>query len=140
MRWLKKSMLAGAVLALAACNDILGESDGTFTFDVSALTYNETVVDTAEAAALINSVQIDGVIVLPHACHDLVPRHQRSGGRITVTVRANPTNPSCPAAMSALQYQLLSFGVSRGIYRVQVWHELPAQQPVLISQTDVTVN
>lgn len=130
-----------ALLALTAvaCDGIVGGDDDNFTFAAVAIAYDSAMVDNAEAVTVLRNIQIDGIIVLPHACHEVKGDYQRSGGTITLTVNATPVNPSCAGGIAPMQYRMQTFGLSRGPYRVRVYHRIGNSQTVLIAEHDLVV-
>jgi hypothetical protein len=131
------TFLAG--LLGAACEGVLGNDDDNFVFDSIRVEYDSAMVANAEAIATLQNVQIDGLILLPHACHNLGGDYSRDGAQLTLTVIATPTNTTCTAAITAMQYRLITFGMPRGAYRVRVYHQFGTGQRTQIAEQDIVV-
>ncbi len=123
----------------SACNGIVGADDDNFVFDSVRVQYDSAMVDNAEAIAFIRQVQIDGLILLPHACHDVGGEYRRVSGQIQLTVRATPTSTACTAAIAPMEYRLQAFGMDRGPHRVRVYHQIGTATRVLIAEQDLVI-
>jgi hypothetical protein len=127
-------------LGTAACNSITGNNDeDNFVFDSIVINYDSAMVDNAEAFGFIRNLQVDGLWLLPHRCHDIRGDYQRQGGLIVLTVLATPNGVSCPAAIAPLQYRLSTFGMDPGAYRVRVYHQFSGQTRTLIVEDDLVI-
>lgn len=132
------SVLAAAVM-MAACDGIVGADEDNFVFDSIRVNYDSAMVDNAEAFSLLRNIQVDGLILLPHACHTLGGNYSRSGGQITLTVTANATSTTCTAAITPMQYRLQTYGMPSGAYRLRVYHQFGSAQRVLIAEQDLVI-
>jgi hypothetical protein len=128
-----------AAVSIAACSGIIGPDEDNFVFDSIRVNYDSAMVDNAEAFSLLRNIQVDGLILLPHACHTLGGDYERSGGQITLTVTATATSTTCTAAITAMQYRLQTFGMPRGAYRLRVYHQFGSAQRTLIAEQDLVI-
>jgi hypothetical protein len=140
---MKSLTFAGIALfvALAAsCDSVTGSDDDNFTFTSSALSFDSSMVDEATVGTQLRNLQIDGVFLLPHPCFELIGAYRRTGGEILFTASAYATDANCPAQASAMQYRVSTFGMTRGTYRVTVYHNIAGTAPKVVTQTTVTTN
>ena len=128
-----------AVAMFTACDGIVGADDDNFVFDSVRVTYTTGMTDNAEAFGLLRNLQVDGLIVLPHPCHNVGGDYSRVGGQITLTVTATSVNSTCTAELTAMQYRLQTFGLPRGPLRVRVYHRFGTNQRTLIAEQDIVV-
>ena len=137
-----KTLRIAALMALttiAACEGIVGTDDDNFTFSSVLSTYTEGMTSEAEAFGGQRTLQVDGFFVVPNPCHELKGAFSRNGAQVEVTITANPTNTSCTANISAIQYRLQSFGVPRGPLRVTIYHRVGTAARTLVNQVDVAI-
>lgn len=139
MKTIRTTLLAMALTASAACENILGNDDGSFTFNSAETEFTEGMTDDAFVQPTLGGVRIEGVIVLPSPCYRLEGDQDRSGGNITFTVTAIQTSGTCPGVVQAKQYTVQSLGVSRGFYRVRVLHKIGAENTRVIAEENVQV-
>jgi hypothetical protein len=126
---------------LAGCSDIIGSDDDNFSFISNVVPYDSTMVDEAAAASLLGNLQIDGLMLLPHACFQLGGDYRRTAGDIIFTASATAMGSTCSQPQTtAMQYRVQAFGIARGIYRVKVYHLITGGQLRLISESTVSVN
>src|SRR5688572_21971428 len=138
MKLIRAALVACFALSVAACDGILGNDDDNFTFGAQQITFEEGMTNEAEINGLIRTIQVDGVFLLPHPCHNLRGNLNRTqGGIVEITITASSTSTTCPAQVQAMQYRLQTLGFSRGFYRVAVYHEIGGQPRTLINQQDV---
>jgi hypothetical protein len=140
---MKTQWLLGALclsLATTACNDVLGNNDGNFAFEVSPINYDPALTEGVEISPLAGAIQLDGLLVLPHSCHEITGDHRQAGTNITFTVTARASGFSCPAALAMVEYRAQSLGLSRGSYHVRVEHKIGTAAARVIAEDDVTVN
>ena len=138
MKTLKIAALT-ALIGITACDGIVGADDDNFTFSSVLSTYTEGMTSEAEAFGGTRTLQVDGIFVVPNPCHELKGSLSRNGAQVEVTVTANPTNTSCTANISAIQYRLQSFGVPRGPLRVTIYHKIGTAPRTLVNQVDVAI-
>ena len=137
---MKRILALAACLALSSgCDNILGNDDGSFTFDSGEIQFTAGMTDAVEIQPTFGGVLMEGVIVLPSPCYRLEGEQDRSSGNIIFTVTAIPTNTACPAVLSARSYHVQSLGVSRGFYRVRVRHKVGDENPRIIAEQNVQV-
>ena len=139
---MKRAGFLTAVLAAAVwigCDGIVGADEDNFVFNSIRVNYDSAMVDNAEAFSLLRNIQVDGLILLPHACHTVGGNYSRTGGQITLTVTANATSTTCTAAITPMQYRLQTFGMPSGAYRLRVYHQFGSAQRVLIAEQDLVV-
>ena len=140
MKLLRLFALGAMLLTAPACDSLLGNDDENFSFESVQINYTEGMEDEAEAVGVLRTLRIDGIIILPHPCHELQGELRRFGATYEMTVVADPTNNTgCTAQVQAVQYQGQSFGVPRGVLRVVIYHQIEGQPRRLINQVDVTV-
>ena len=128
-----------ATLSLA-CRDSTGvDEEAVFLSEPVAMTAG--MEEEAVIGSFIGSVQVDGIFIMPSPCHELNGTLARIGGQLTVTITATPTGSGCTAALQAVDYRMQRFGMSRGIYRVTVYHQQAGgAQRRLINEAEVRVN
>ena len=126
-------------VATAGCENILGNDDGSFTFDSDEIAYTTGMTDAVDIQPTFGGVLMEGVIVLPSPCYRLEGEQDRSSGNITFTINAIPTLTTCPGVVSARSYRVQTLGVSRGFYRVRVRHKIGDEAPRIIAEQNVQV-
>jgi hypothetical protein len=131
--------LCALVVVGGGCDSILGGDSDEVSFQSVRINYTQGTQEEAVAVGVIGTLQIDGIFVMPHPCHELRANMNRVAANIEVSVVAEQTNTTCTAEVSAMQYRVQSFGLNRGVYRVSVYHQIRGQARRLISQTDVAV-
>jgi hypothetical protein len=139
MKNYRKLLLIVAALAMASCESIFGNDDGSFTFQSQETTFTEGMTDDAFIQPTLGGLRIEGVIVLPSPCYRLEGDQDRSGGNITFTVTAIQTSGTCPGVVQAKQYTVQSLGVTRGFYRVRVLHKVGDESARIIAEENVQV-
>ena len=132
--------VAAAGLAWSACDSVTGSDDDNFTFTSSVVSFDSSMVDEATVGTQLRNLQIDGLFLLPHPCFELIGDYRRTGGEILFTASAYATDANCPAQASAMQYRVITFGMTRGTYRVTVYHNIAGTAPRVVTQTTVTTN
>ena len=128
-----------ALMGIAGCDGILGNDDANFSFQSTAIGFTEGMTDEANAAGVIGNLQVDGIMITPHPCHDLKGSLTRNGANVEVTVTATATNTGCTGQIQAYQYRLQSFGLPRGTVRVSIYHRIGSEPRRLIEQLDVAI-
>jgi hypothetical protein len=139
MKHFRNLMILVAAVATASCESVLGDDDGSFTFNSTVTEFTAGMTDDAEILPTLGGVHISGVIVLPSPCYRLEGDQERSGGDITFTVTAIVTNATCPGVLQAMRYEVQSLGISRGFYRVRVRHKVGDESPRIIAEQNVQV-
>ena len=141
MKTMRSLLICALALVATGCDGILGsDDDDNFTFSAQRTEYTEGMVNEAEVSALVRTIQIDGIFLLPHSCHTLrgnLNRNQR--GEVDVVITATSNNTTCQPEIHAMDYRLQTFGYSRGFYRVRVFHEIVGQPRELITQADILI-
>src|SRR5688500_6117143 len=69
MKLIRAALVASFAFSVAACDGILGSDDDNFTFGAQEITFEEGMTNEAEISALVRTIQVDGVLLLPHPCH-----------------------------------------------------------------------
>jgi hypothetical protein len=139
MRVLKLFALCGALVA-GGCNDILGDNDGNFAFQVVPINYDPDLTEGVQISVLLRTIELDGVVVLPSACYDVTGDHRMTDNTVTFTVTARSRGTGCPAALQMMQYRAQSLGLSRGTYRMRVIHQLDNGAQRIMAEENVTLD
>ena len=139
MRTITRIVLVALIVFTGGCDALVGSDDDNFTFSAVQLQFQEGMTNEATVAAVIGSILIDGVILLPSSCYRVSGALRQNNSQYDVTVNASSTNATCPAAVQAMQYRFQLFSVTSGLYRVNIYHDISGQQRQLISTTDVSV-
>jgi hypothetical protein len=139
MKTTRMLLISALALGTASCDGILGGDDDNFTFAAQRIEFTEGMVNEAEVNALIRTIQVDGVFLLPHPCHNMRGSLRRTqGGTVEVSIIASPTS-TCEPEVQAMQYRLQTLGFSRGFYRIRVFHEISGQPRQQITEADILI-
>ncbi len=133
-------LFSACALLAAACSSVVGSDDDNFTFTWTPVSFDSTMVDQAAVATQLRNLQIDGLFLLPHPCFELRGDYRRTGAEIRFTASAYEADATCTAQLSAAQYRVSTFGLSRGTYRITIYHNIVGTAPKLVTQTTVTTN
>lgn len=136
---LRFSTITVVALLCAACSDNTGV-DEEATFISEPIEFTAGMQEEAVIGSFIGSVQVDGIFLMPSPCHELNGTMSRFGGQLTVNITATSSGTGCPAVIQPVDYRLQRFGLSRGLYRVTVYHQVGDGQRRLINEADVNVN
>ena len=129
-----------AALVAAGCNDILGDNDGNFAFQVVPINYDPDLTEGVQISVLLRTIELDGILVLPSACYDVTGDHRMTDNTITFTVTARSRGTGCTAALQMMQYRAQSLGLSRGTYLMRVLHQLDNTTPRIMAEQNITLD
>jgi hypothetical protein len=138
MKMWRSLIAVAALLTTVSCNDILGDNDGNFAFEVIPLIYDPELTEGVEINVFSQTIQLDGILVLPNACHDVTGDQQISGNTINFKVTATPRG-TCNDVIQMQQYRAQLLSLDRGTYRVRVTHQLGTAAARVMADADVTI-